>query len=121
MLSFFSDNIQDTHCSCVPVLFHFHVLFFVCVSCHLVSSKVPFPPSEDRLLNANNNTLRSYVTVNRPTAPLAAGDRPSSGRTPWTVELLFVHYFFSDSLLLVLPSTFLLGRSDVDCYVFCPT
>ncbi|KAK3739366.1 hypothetical protein RRG08_043921 [Elysia crispata] len=44
-----------------------------------ISSKVPFPPSEDRLLNANNNTLRSYVTVNRPTAPLVSGERPSSG------------------------------------------
>ncbi|GFR87029.1 centrosome-associated protein CEP250-like isoform X1, partial [Elysia marginata] len=43
-----------------------------------ISSKVPFPLTEDRLLNANNNTLRSYVTVNRPTAPLAAGERPSS-------------------------------------------
>ncbi|RUS70178.1 hypothetical protein EGW08_022062 [Elysia chlorotica] len=43
-----------------------------------ISSKVPFPPSDDRLLNANNNTLRSYVTVNRPTGPLVTGERPSS-------------------------------------------
>ncbi|KAK3782464.1 hypothetical protein RRG08_047630, partial [Elysia crispata] len=43
-----------------------------------VSSIVPFPPSEDRLLNANKNMLRSYVTVNRPTAPLVSGERPSS-------------------------------------------
>ncbi|XP_059162688.1 uncharacterized protein LOC131946064 isoform X2 [Physella acuta] len=48
-----------------------------------ISTKVPFPQSEDRLVNAHQNTLRSYVTVNRPTAPLG-GDtterRPSSGR-----------------------------------------
>ncbi|XP_055872549.1 uncharacterized protein LOC106066201 isoform X3 [Biomphalaria glabrata] len=47
-----------------------------------ISSKVPFPQSEDRLVNASQNTLRSYVTVNRPTAPIGGEwveKRPSSG------------------------------------------
>ncbi|XP_076439302.1 uncharacterized protein LOC143278152 isoform X3 [Babylonia areolata] len=35
-----------------------------------VSTKLPYPPSEDRLVNASNNTLRSYVTVQRPAATL---------------------------------------------------
>ncbi|KAH9502867.1 hypothetical protein Btru_074679 [Bulinus truncatus] len=47
-----------------------------------ISSKVPFPQSEDRLINASQNTLRSYVTINRPTAPSGVDymdRRPSSG------------------------------------------
>ncbi|KAK7096389.1 hypothetical protein V1264_005690 [Littorina saxatilis] len=42
-----------------------------------VSTKLPQPPTDDRLQNATNNGLRSYVTVQRPTATLTA-DRATS-------------------------------------------
>ncbi|KAL8591259.1 hypothetical protein ACOMHN_017583 [Nucella lapillus] len=42
-----------------------------------ISTKLPHPPTDDRLVNASNNNLRSYVTVQRPAASLAA-DRPPS-------------------------------------------
>ncbi|CAL1539571.1 unnamed protein product, partial [Lymnaea stagnalis] len=49
-----------------------------------ISTKVPYPQTDDRLVNAQQNTLRSYVTVNRPSAP-PGGDwvekRPSSGHS----------------------------------------
>ncbi|CAG5122145.1 unnamed protein product, partial [Candidula unifasciata] len=43
-----------------------------------VSSKLPFQPTDDRLVNINQNTLRSYVTVQRPSARIGA-DRPNTG------------------------------------------
>ncbi|BFZ26103.1 hypothetical protein BsWGS_29142 [Bradybaena similaris] len=43
-----------------------------------ISSKLPCQPTDDRLVNINQNTLRSYVTIQRPTACMAA-DRPFSG------------------------------------------
>ncbi|XP_046578512.1 uncharacterized protein LOC124286214 [Haliotis rubra] len=33
-----------------------------------ISSRLPLPMTEDRLVNASQNNLRSYVTVNRPVA-----------------------------------------------------
>ena len=55
--------------------------YYYCL-CYVSSTKLPHPPTDDRLVNASNNGLRSYVTVQRPTAALA-GERPPSASGAW--------------------------------------
>ena len=65
------------------------------------STKLPHPPTDDRLVNASNNGLRSYVTVQRPTATLA-GERPTSanGALPFDFEAVGCWLHFSVVIVL---------------------
>lgn len=68
-----------------------------------VSTKLPHPPTDDRLMNASNNSLRSYVTVQRPTASLQA-ERPPSVNGEWDVNVLNSlrsYVEFSGSILVI--------------------
>lgn len=66
-----------------------------------LSAKLPHALTDDRLVNVSNNSLRSYVTVHRPTAPLSGGDQQSlaAGQTP-TFLCNFLFYLSKVSTVL---------------------